>query len=490
MKVGLLGLAYLCVAGLGWFFAQKKEPSITDQEQGTKSSQALTSQVSGSQLLEQLIPTKKSSNQTTQEAEFTLPSSDDPRKDFRRLYDSLQSSGSGSGSGLSSTDPLLLDKLSFRLREWLHIDPVAALQELNSLDQSADKVSTVHALFFEQLAELLEQNGLRDSLAWLPDAYKLNPTTFSSSFFELLGKTGNLADLQLIKNQYPEWLNNNRSVESMAQHWPFERRAELLQKLEEDFQSQAILKISLSEGGSEGLDWFLSIYRDEATSPLLKTQLGKNNHRVNELIQNSGVSIERRADLAREFGRYRGMSDHAANSQVIYQDLRGFLNNSNTDRLYAFDNGQVSATELYDSLLKELPTMSTQADEARSQLFRSLAEINPEAAAQLYQGAGQEALDWQKLYAARWWFHRANPETFFKMVQSVQLDFNDPKVNSYLTDSWKTKTQTNLSIYGSDYLTWVDQLPEGSNRDLALEAIINSGNPTFAKGAQLLIEKQ
>ena len=490
----LLFAGYAVAIVIGWFFAraERSKETITQTAPSKSSSQLSATPLSSDSLLNRLLePRERKSPKTWQkELSQSYPPSEDPEKAFLDLYRKLESS---LGETLSKTDPEdyelnpELALLGHRFGQWFEADPVAAVRNFAAMEEGFVRGRLRYHYFWPKLEERLSEDGIRASTAWLEEAYGSMPDEVISHSFTEVGRTGSVEDFLYLKQTQPDWFKDDQYIDWIGQEWPFEERDAFISLLPDENKAQAILNTARLHAESGSLDWVLSLLNDETIPETVKESLKKRSWDMFNVISGSDRSIAERATLLNEFGHFDGMSVPATRAQIVFQDLRSFL--AEGDVLYAVRHGQMTGQDVYEDVMGANPRMAAQAKQVRSQVFRFVAENNIEEALTLYDDPNTQ--DVQRSHAAHWWFSNANPNQFYELV--ANLDPGNPNVSRGLNEGWSRQATQNLNRFGDTYLQWVNELPAGPNRDLALEKIAENGRkefPAIAKAAQTILDSQ
>lgn len=395
----------------------------------------------------------------------SLEPTEDPESTFLAMLAKVDEGGGMAGL-TESEEVELFATLGVRFAQWFAVDPKAALAM--STDTSSPTMERIASAFvYFAAADLCEKQGLRAAMDWL-DRGNVNFVMMQVVGNDL-GKRGSLEDLRWLVETHPDFTSNGffgYSMELMAGSWPLDRIDELMDAMPEEAKARVAFAIARRMDGEEGLEWIRSRIND---GRLRAEELG-NNVGVGSLVDQVGGSMAERIALLQEFGAAPEHPDHGFKSQMISRELNDFLNRNSDDWGFAFRSGEASAQDVLDAALASCPDPGPEMGEFRGQLYRHLAEDDPERALALLDGMSETDKDWQKAYAVHWWFHDVNPEKLYDFASSVSCEGN-PDMEIHLRQGWQDKSREYLERLGEDYAGWVMALPEGTPRTWALEGL-------------------
>jgi hypothetical protein len=259
---------------------------------------------------------------------------------------------------------------------------------------------------------------------------------------------------------------------SIGNFWPTDRSDDLIRELSGEGRLRAFTALAQRMDGIEGIEWInTKLDQGEITSEDVKSL--EENGELTSILAQMDAPLDDRIALMQRLGVAPAEITHAYKAQrFIHRDISNYLfdGNADDDWLFWFRSGEVSAKQVYDAVLEHIPDPGSEMKEFKSQMFRHLAEEDPTRALELYADVPQNAQDWQKAYATRWWFTGTNPDDFYQLTSSISYK-NDPKMQKFLRQSWTDKSGINLERYGEGYVEWVESLPEGRDRQWALEGL-------------------
>ncbi|MGJ8696005.1 MAG: hypothetical protein ACSHYF_06790 [Verrucomicrobiaceae bacterium] len=275
--------------------------------------------------------------------------------------------------------------------------------------------------------------------------------------------------------------------------WSLEGRDELVSYLKGKQQVEAIGAMVERLGAGEKIPWIRKLMGEG----VMDEEAVKEFSRMGwQMTEGGDQSLDERYALIREIGELGGspfnVSERNFKTGVVTGGVRRFID-SEGDWGYALRHGEVTAKEVMEAAREAMPQAAEHESEFRSQLYRHLAEDNPEAALLLFDGWKADAQKWQQIYAARWWFNNVDPEKFYELNTAIPMPVWDERVQKDLWAGWQAKTQVNLTRFGEDYLGWVKTLPDDVHRSRALQTLIHESKaeyPGIAREAQEIYDQR
>ncbi|MGC4017685.1 MAG: hypothetical protein QM755_24680 [Luteolibacter sp.] len=156
----------------------------------------------------------------------------------------------------------------------------------------------------------------------------------------------------------------------------------------------------------------------------------------------------------------------------------------------AFEEGAVGAEETLQSLMALTPDAPRLEPEAlKTQFTWELIEQNPEQGLALLnpQERAQKVTDW---VSSRETF-AIDPRKLARIFQTLSSDATpvDPKVRA---QAWRSSMSSGYGRYGDELVGWVQTLPAGADRDMAISSLageVNSLDPVQAKALRGMASK-
>lgn len=169
---------------------------------------------------------------------------------------------------------------------------------------------------------------------------------------------------------------------------------------------------------------------------------------------------------------------------IISQDIAPIVRGANGPEFsYAFRHGRIDAQEILDHLAAQLPEQA--ADPLFPLvLYQLLAWKNPGLAEPLLASLSEK----EKLEEKRQLFPQvdfsSDPDSTYALLSTIPWE-EDSMPLTYRRWAWRSSAQSNLGDRRADYLAWLEALPRGSERDIAISgALLDPG--TDADSAEYL----
>lgn len=419
----------------------------------------------------------------------SVPPAADPKGAYFELAAALAKGGGVSEEMLATEEGRKqLAMLGVRYAHWLDHDPAGFAAAWTPDDRV---MSWVNSHFIHQIThELVEREGVMKSMDRLR---VIQPSYIAlSAIASDLGKRGSVEELKTLLDSGHGFLKDSwdgYGYSRLGDEWPLDRKDELISFASGKGQALAMIGIANRLKGQEAIDWVRGWIDAGEMDKEARAQLTAQNL-IGQLASAGGLPIPEQVAMIREFSGGGGNEREIGNG-LVTSSLLEFLADGEQDWLQAYRNGLVTAGEVKAAAREEVGELGEHRNEFDSQLFRHLAEDDLDSAMELLGGMNRKDQDWQKIYAARWWFQGVDPERFVELVSSISLD--DPKVNDALWNAWRDKSLPNLERYGEDYFEWVKAMPPGKVRESALRglhAVTKDSYPwIYDEALQLLREK-
>jgi hypothetical protein len=359
-----------------------------------------------------------------------------------------------------------LAMLGARYSQWFHHDPDGFAAAWESRDPV---MSGVNGYFVMTIAaEVVEKDGVMGSLDRLD---KLRPEHAAwSAIASDIAKREDLAGLQaLLESSHPLVKSTMLSYffYTVGEQWPLERRDELVSIARGEAQARVIASLCRRMNSPEGLAWVKGLIDGGVIDEKARESVW-NEHFIHTMGNAGAIPVVEQVALLRDLAG-EGGNERTIGNGVVTRSLQSFFNNREEDWLYAFRHGQLTASEVREAARAVMGEMGEHRREFNGQIFRHLAEDDLDAAMELLGGMSPRDQDWQKIYAARWWFYGVDPDRFVQLVSSITLD--EPAVHDAMWNAWRDKSRPNLERYGDDYLEWIKAMPPGPVRTSALRGL-------------------
>lgn len=506
MKRALFMLGYLLAAAVGWFASiWLSSDSSAQLDESRPAAKAAEKEQTGEEILasymtkktevsKQAAPIKAKPVEVIDYLEkfrAELEPSDDPRRTF---FDLIESDGEALFELWASDRYSRYEEdiclVAIRLEHWFNEDPAACMEELRQLDQPF--VTELLKSFQWGMAQrLYAEKGLRESVSWLESMAKGELHFNFSIHLEDIAQRASIDDFLWLRESHPS-LVNGFAPSVLANNWPKEELDELLSVAEPNQFVMFVLHGINRMGEEKATEWFLDLASNPDFAEHFATSRGQ--AMASQFVK-FAQSEEELAQVMAVFDLEQSRLRPFTN-RLITSELSELLEHPNGDQdddlLYRFRNGKITATEIRDQLFAESPRLMLDEKESLVQLYRALAEEDQEAAFALLGTPTKAEEDSYRGNAARWAFFKVDPDQFYQMVEPVDLS-GDPKMVNEVRIGWENKTQSNLQLYGEEYLDWVVALPPGQHRDWALQSVVKVGRenyPDLAQQATNLLKDQ
>ncbi len=215
--------------------------------------------------------------------------------------------------------------------------------------------------------------------------------------------------------------------------------------------------------------YIASLLADESLPEDFRRRISENQFAREGLVRDLSLPLETRLQNG---GNVR---------QLVNNDVDRLLG-EDRDWSFAFRNGEATAQEIMDLVAAGTPELAkSEPDALRMHVFRELAEENPAAAMELLKDLPEDQRSNQALFAARTHFNDVEPQKFLELVQQIPAD--TPEQWEDRLDTWNLRGFTNHGRLQDGYVDWVQALPPGLDREMALYSlarVVNESNPKLA----------
>ena len=169
-------------------------------------------------------------------------------------------------------------------------------------------------------------------------------------------------------------------------------------------------------------------------------------------------------------------------SSIAMMDVTRLLNGER-DLLYAFRTGQMNAQQMWEAVAAGTPELAFEyPGELREHLFRELSEDNAAEAMKLLKEMPPAERYELALLTSRTHFNDVEPPKFLELLEQVPSD--TPELWEGRLDAWNRRGFTNHERLQDGYVEWVQELPPGLDREMALYSLaraVDASNPQLAK---------
>ncbi|MEK7951559.1 hypothetical protein [Luteolibacter soli] len=246
---------------------------------------------------------------------------------------------------------------------------------------------------------------------------------------------------------------------------------------QQDPNSRAELLLGFARSSEEAATWLLQ-------QPKLDPELAK---RINQ-EKNQWIIDDRSQDYEHRLEAFQERNGEKGDRQGQLDDLvRTDLNKVLTegrDWRYEFRHGTATLDEVVAATRAAMPAIPPDGEQALTvSLYRHLAEENPAKALPLLDALPEEERR-NVLFDSTWQsMVNVNPDDFLTFTSSLPEPVTATE-KDLRTKGWNWKARGFLQRYGDDYVEWVQQMPEGIDKDTAMNSLIwatREQNPAAAR---------
>lgn len=356
-------------------------------------------------------------------------------------------------------------RIAALIYQWIRKDP-AALSAWIEGDE-AHFLSAIRHLD-PSMTEALKSPGAVDKLVSVA-ADLPNNGVLLCAMATSLGNERNTGPLEAMKAALPaaEWTDFCAGI---AGSWPEDQRDSLVALAVAQNQPKMILEAFGDPGGSNGpgkegaADALTKLFSDPSLPDDFRQALLADK-RIAE-----AVAADPAAPLALRLQFTEGATEGEKYRQISTQAVDAFVSGGDVDWMGRVRTGDVTAAELLAAISAKSPELAGSApNELRDGLFAALAGSNPVAALKLLDGLPAGDRNQAILDATRTRFHGADPQGFLAVLQQVPAD--TPELWDSRLDSWNHGVQFMSLRQGGNFSDWVEDLPPGTDREMALYAL-------------------
>ncbi|MDB6078902.1 MAG: hypothetical protein JWO82_2649 [Akkermansiaceae bacterium] len=355
-------------------------------------------------------------------------------------------------------------------------EQASALQAMREeLAKSGESASTV---FDRELAEHLLNPGLKgtlparlgalvtlmgqeqDALSLAGYFSRLNPEDYSLQYClakavgSAFGRDASFAHMQELKSTLPPGIWNN-SATQIVRSWPNDRRDDLLKwALAEN--NPSLLGMA-GEGISRG-EWLAGLLTDEAVPADFRAAMKTDAQVRSQIADSTAVPVATR--LENDPGKSTPRELCWRDVDAVFRDPR--------DWSYLFQTGQTTPAEILAAVSAASPRFAaTNSADLRQALYARLVEADPARALTLLDDLSPDQRSAAVLNATIDGNFAAKPDQFLTMLSQIP---DTPETRDQRLLAWQQRTSRYLSASPGDYARWIDSLPPGTDRDMALSS--------------------
>lgn len=387
---------------------------------------------------------------------------------------------SGKATAGKPMNPDAFKDLQSRMLHWMRADPNGMIAFLTTSEDEAVKNYGRHFLNGTAQAAL-SRTSPEAAVEWLK-VDKRFANDFKGAIALKLGEAADFAQLERVRGNYDakDWPNFRNSILST---WPVEKADDLLE-LARSENNPGILSYFASQHNAG--EWLLKHLNSDTLDDAAK-DLIKRHPEFRQLMENTrDVDFETRIGYLAAFEKDKAVDQ--LKLEIGARDVTRALNEGR-DWRYAFRNGAVTADEVYRGMISQLPDLASASPEAlRLQLYKELAEDNGTAALKLLDDLPADKRWETAIKSPRWMFNDINPQDFYNFLQQIPAEPSE-EVWTMRLGAWADRSNRNHNRLGSDYVQWVESLPQGVDREMASYNLLKTtGNNDPELNARLRAE--
>lgn len=266
----------------------------------------------------------------------------------------------------------------------------------------------------------------------------------------------------------------NEFMWCLPREWPAERGADFVKFAMEQGSPEIIAAFKPGPGLSWGR-WMKQLLEDESVPASFREQLRDHPRLKNQMSVDTTLPLADRLALS-------GRPDTPETwADIGRRDIENFLGNED-DWPRAVKLGEATAAEVLAAVTAANPDIAASSpDMVRDLVFSRLVKQDPAAAMSLLAAFPPEERSQRALYAARTDLKDATPPTFLALLQQVPAD--SPGQWEDRLDAWNRSSSYQHNWNGEHYTAWVQALPPGLDREMALYALarkIEKQDPALA----------
>jgi len=357
-------------------------------------------------------------------------------------------------------------EMQSRLLHWMRADPQGMIAFITSSEDPTIKELGMGYLGMTAQATM-ERIGAAEAAKWLGT----NPR-FDSQFHYMIGaKLGEKADLGELEGVRgavnPKVWPNLRNAALAS--WPLSKADEVM-KMAQDENNPGILSYyaSQKEGGGK---WLMDLLASDRIDQDAKDAIMNRPDYRSLLRYGSDIDFDTRVEAISTFEKDK--TPEQVKLEIGALDVTKALS-AGRDWRYAFRSGALTADEVYQGLAQQLPELASKSPEAlRNQLYKELAEDNGTEALKLLDNVPADQKWETAMKSPRWMFNDVDPQVFYDYLQQIPAEPNE-EVWALRLGAWADRSSRNHQRLGNDYVTWVEALPQGVDREMAFYNLLKT----------------
>ncbi|HEY1121649.1 MAG TPA: hypothetical protein VGE67_08620 [Haloferula sp.] len=387
---------------------------------------------------------------------------------------------------------------SVRILHWLRAsgDPGKVLDQLATYPETK-KLGLLSSLSWTAFKDMASEQGILKASSWLekiPDTRR----TFMLVALEEMKQGGGLSLINQLESEikggpmagwlplFSMWNKEDKGERSyylsVGQTASFAERQALLD-MALDNENEHIrdqLLLGFSRSGKQAMDWLLE---QEGLDPKFLERVKTAGNFA--ATKDTSLAYDQRIDaLIEAHGPGDKQPDRQAlMNDMVREDLNGFLSNGR-DWRYEFRHGVATLDEVLAAAREGMPKMPPAVEEAFTVgLYRELVEEDPRKALPLLDSLPEDRRR-DALFNSTWQsMVNIAPDDYLSFFSSLP-EPETPAEKDLRTKGWNWKARGFLMRYGDDYVEWVKQMPEGIDKETAMNSLIwatREQNPAEAR---------
>ncbi len=501
---GILVGTHLLALGLAYGVARSSATRETQSEELQASAKSSTrdrqeSTGDGEALRAGFLQEQTDSSSKYEELKKSLPVADDPKAAALAAIAAL--GGPEWRDGLTAEEQAnRFAEVEVRVLYWMKQSPEEAVEYL-----LANAPHLLNGLQGNVLPEIVTKNGVENSLPWL----KKHPVflqTLGNAALDELHDGGGIAFLKrfqlLFFGEHPELEadrrfyvgrananpgNGMRGLESFfflaGAEIPFRDRDALLElaRQEQDVHVRMDLLSGFSQSSEQARQWLLEKIASGDLGDEVANQLRA---RLDaEAIRNPSIDFNERVLALKADEDFQGKSQQEAINELVNRDVAQLLEGGR-DWRYEFRHGVAALDEIVAAVRGRLPNVPPEGEEALLvSLYRNLVEEDPRKALPLLDSLPEDRRR-EALFHSTWLSQvNISPDDYLSFFADLP-EPETPAEKDLRTKGWNWKARGFLGRFGDDYVEWVKEMPEGLDKETAMNSLIwatREQNPAEAR---------
>jgi hypothetical protein len=488
--------SHLVVLGLAYATARGRAENGT----GKQGSQAPTkasdrgrpaSAGDGQVLLEHFIEERKSATSPYEALKASLPVAEDPKAAVIAALEALRD------TGLSVEErEQRLAELEVRVLHWMrHADDPGEVVDFLWQDEAARQMNVLDSLAHHAFRDMATEQGILKSWPWLWKNHHTHETFGRVTVAEMRSGGGFdlFARLYREMEHHPAFSSYRRfhvreSPEGKAEPFfqlvggttRFEEREALLNFATSHRHEEVRrdLLIGFARTSEEAARWLLE---QESLDPVLADLIQLDRDLM--ASRDPSLDYDRRIEALQAMGDNGGKDRQSMMNELVFQDLNRVLKEGR-DWRYEFRHGVSSLDDVVAAVRSAMPDVPPEGEEALVvSLYRQLVEEDSKKALPLLDALPEDRRR-EALFHSTWLSQvNIDPDDYLGFFSALPEPVT-PEEKDLRTKGWNWKARGFLLRFGDDYVEWVKEMPEGIDKETAMNSLIwatREQNPAEAR---------